>query len=221
MKIALIGATGMIGSRILTEALERGHDAQKSEVAMRGHVTKKGDRYYVVIYEGVDRAVVALRARAVFKALALGKAELSLVLTDDAHIHALNRDYRHKDKPTDVLAFAMNEGEMGEMGGLGEGVLLGDVIVSVETARRQAARARKDVLAEVTMLLTHGILHLLGWDHDTKRKDRAMRAETARLMALALAATPAKPKRVAGIARLKRSAAKRAPALPRPTKRKA
>jgi probable rRNA maturation factor len=167
-------------------------------------------------YQGIERAEVARRARAVFSALALGRAEVSLLLTDDARIHVLNRDYRHKDKPTDVLAFAMREGEMGDLGG---GDLLGDVIVSVETARRQAARARKDVLTEVTMLMTHGILHLLGWDHDTKPKDRAMRAETARLMALALAATPAKPKRVAGIARLKRSVPKPASSAPRRAKR--
>ena len=132
-------------------------------------------------HDGLVRGEVARRARVVFKALGLGDAELSVVLTDDARIHALNRDFRHMDKPTDVLAFAMHEGELGSIGT----DILGDVVVSVETARRQAAREGHDVLAEVTMLLTHGILHLLGWDHDTPAKDRKMRAETARLVALA------------------------------------
>jgi probable rRNA maturation factor len=132
-------------------------------------------------HPGLDRKEVARRARVVFGALGLGDAELSIVLTDDVRIHALNRVYRGKDRPTDVLAFAMREGELGDVGR----EMLGDVIVSVETARRQAARARHDVLAEVTMLLVHGTLHLLGWDHETASKDRKMKEETARLVALA------------------------------------
>jgi probable rRNA maturation factor len=148
-------------------------------------------------HPGLERKEVARRARVVFRALGLGTAELSIVLTGDARIRELNRDYRQKDKPTDVLAFAMREGELGEVGG----ELLGDVIVSVETARRQALRERHDVLAEVTMLLTHGILHLLGWDHETAAKDRKMRAETARLVELAKARTPLRAPRRAKKAR--------------------
>jgi probable rRNA maturation factor len=136
---------------------------------------------------GLDRKEVARRARIVFTALGLGQAELSVVLTGDARIHALNRVYRGKDRPTDVLAFAMREGELGDVGR----EMLGDVIVSVETARRQAARAGHDVLAEVTMLLVHGTLHLLGWDHETAAKDRKMKQETARLVALATAVATA------------------------------
>jgi probable rRNA maturation factor len=132
-------------------------------------------------HTGLARTEVLRRARAVFAALALGDAELSVVLTGDARIHELNRVYRGKDKPTDVLAFAMREGELGDVGS----ELLGDVIVIVETARRQAKENGHDVLAEVTMLLTHGILHLLGWDHETAAKDRKMRAETDRLVVIA------------------------------------
>ncbi len=141
-------------------------------------------------YEGLDVSEVRRRARAVFSALSLAGSELSVVLTSDARIHALNRDFRKKDRPTDVLAFAMREGELGEVGD----DLLGDVVVSVETARRQARRARRTLEGEVTMLLVHGVLHLLGWDHETAAKDRAMRAETARLVRLATAA-PALAKR--------------------------
>lgn len=111
------------------------------------------------------------------EAIELGDYELSVVLTGDERIHALNRAYRKKDKPTDVLAFAQREGPHGERAGR----LLGDVVVSVPTARRQAAEASRDVLSEVLWLLAHGLLHLVGWDHDTPARDKKMRKETARL----------------------------------------
>jgi probable rRNA maturation factor len=111
------------------------------------------------------------------KLLQMSDSELSVLLTGDAQIAILNRIYRRKDRPTDVLAFAQREGEHGERAG----AILGDVVISVETARRQAASRGVDVSTEVTMLLAHGLLHLLGWDHDTPAKDRRMRRETDRL----------------------------------------
>jgi probable rRNA maturation factor len=138
-------------------------------------------------WPGVERAVVRRRAEAMLALLQLEKSELSLVLSDDDQLHQLNKIYRGKDKPTDVLAFPMREGDFGRLhAGLPAG-LLGDVIVSVPTAKRQARAAKKDLMAEITMLVAHGLLHLLGWDHDTAAKDRAMRAETERLVAAALA----------------------------------
>jgi len=109
-------------------------------------------------------------------AVQMEKAELSVVLTNDDQIAKLNGIYRKKNRPTDVLAFAQREGEPG---GLAQ--LLGDVVVSVETARRQAEGRGWDVTSEVTMLIAHGLLHLLGWDHATPAEDRRMRAETTRL----------------------------------------
>jgi probable rRNA maturation factor len=135
-------------------------------------------------HAGVARGEILRRVRALVAALQLDKEEVSFVLTDDTQIQKLNRLYRNKDKPTDVLAFALREGEFAPLAG----DLLGDVIVSVPTARRQAKEAGKDLLAELTMLLAHGLLHLLGWDHDTAAKDRRMRAETDRLVAAAVAA---------------------------------
>ncbi len=102
-------------------------------------------------------------------------AELSILLTGDDQIQVLNRVYRKKNQPTDVLAFAQREAAGGSSS------ILGDVVVSVPTARRQAERRGWDVLSEVTMLVAHGLLHLLGWDHDTAAKDRRMRRETERL----------------------------------------
>jgi len=130
-----------------------------------------------------------LRLRAMCKALSLADdIELSVLFTGDEHIQTLNRDYRHKNKPTDVLAFALREGELGD----DEQAMLGDVVVSLDTAARQASAAKKPVLAEVTMLLAHGLLHLLGWDHETAAKDRAMRKETERLVLAADEASRAK-----------------------------
>jgi probable rRNA maturation factor len=122
-------------------------------------------------------------------ALSLGDAEISIVLTGDDQIKILNRDYRGKDRPTDVLAFAMREGELGELAG----PVLGDVVISVPTARRQAEERGVTALDEVTMLLAHGLLHLLGWDHDTASKDRAMRRQTARLVDAAVSPPPGPP----------------------------
>jgi len=145
-------------------------------------------------HAGVTRVEILRRIRAMIRLLQLEKAEVSFVLTDEKRLHELNKIYRGKDRPTDVLAFAMQEGEFGELAGH----LLGDVIVSVPTARKQAAERRIPVVDEVTMLVAHGLLHLLGWDHDTAAKDRRMRAETARLVAAATG--PSSPSPRAGTA---------------------
>ncbi|MCB9627108.1 MAG: rRNA maturation RNase YbeY [Sandaracinaceae bacterium] len=115
---------------------------------------------------------VRWRAEQMLRALRLPNAELSVLLCDDATIHALNRDYRHKDSPTDVLAFAMREGEGGGL----HPDLLGDVVISMDTARRQAITGGKTIVAEVTILLAHGLLHLLGYDHQTDDEERRMNA---------------------------------------------
>jgi probable rRNA maturation factor len=137
----------------------------------------------------LSERTVSLRAKRMLSALQMQKAELSIVLTGDKQIHKLNKLYRGKDRPTDVLAFAMQEGEFGTV----SAGLLGDVIVSIPTATRQARERKVAPLDEVTMLIAHGILHLLGWDHDTDAKDRAMRKETDRLVAAALLASSPKP----------------------------
>jgi probable rRNA maturation factor len=128
-------------------------------------------------HPGVSRATLLRRARAMLAAVQSTDREWSILLTGDDQIQNLNRIYRKKDRPTDVLAFSQLEGEHDAQAGR----LLGDVIVSVPTARRQAAAARRDLLAELTMLLAHGLLHLLGWDHATAAEDRRMRRETQRL----------------------------------------
>lgn len=141
-------------------------------------------------WRGLPRLLVERRARAMLRALALPDAEWSIVLTGDERVRELNRVYRHKDKPTDVLAFPQDDAGEGPREDSGRVTLLGDVVVSVPTAARQAAAAGHALAAEVTMLLAHGLLHLRGWDHDTAAKDRRMRAETERLCKAAARAFP-------------------------------
>lgn len=125
---------------------------------------------------------VTARATRMLQALAMPEAELSILLCDDATIHALNRDYRKKDKPTDVLAFAMREGPYAQLAG----EMLGDVIVSLDTAARQAAEKKVPLDREITMLLAHGLLHLLGYDHRDRTEERRMSARTDALIAAAI-----------------------------------
>jgi probable rRNA maturation factor len=129
----------------------------------------------------ISGAAVRRAAEAMLRALGLSSAELSILLCGDRDIHALNRDYRGRDKPTDVLAFAMREGVDGDRAG----DILGDVVISIETAARQAASRKTTLFTEVLTLLAHGLLHLLGWDHVTAAEDRRMRREVARLVVAA------------------------------------
>jgi probable rRNA maturation factor len=109
-------------------------------------------------------------------------AELSILLTNDAYIRTLNREHRGKDKPTDVLAFAQEEEAEADLPGAAEGELLGDVVISLDTAERQARSRRRALLDEVSFLLAHGILHLVGYDHQDDAEEALMNAMTQRLI---------------------------------------
>lgn len=92
--------------------------------------------------------------------------ELSLCLTTDDHIRDLNREFRHVDTPTDVLAFAAQETLIPiGMVELSVVKLLGDIVISVPTARLQAKAHGHRLSDELAWLAAHGVLHLLGWDH--------------------------------------------------------
>ena len=144
-------------------------------------------------YKGASRRGLARRALAMLRTLQMADYELSILLTNDDQIRILNRMYRKKDRPTDVLAFAQREGRLGARAGR----LLGDIVISIPTARRQAEERGMDLTSELTELLAHGLLHLLGWDHDTPSKERRMRRETERLCGAA-AASGATPRSAAG-----------------------
>ena len=91
-------------------------------------------------------------------------SELSITLTDDEHIHELNKKFRGVDRPTDVLSFAFRESDEPEI--LNQQTeILGDIIISLERAKMQAEEYGHTYLREVIFLTVHGILHLLGYDH--------------------------------------------------------
>lgn len=123
---------------------------------------------------------------AMLAALELPKAELSILLTDDSEIHVLNREHRQKDNPTDVLAFAMDERATDPAR------VLGDVVISLDTADRQARSRKRPLIEEVRFLLAHGLLHLIGYDHAEPAEKREMVAMTRRLVRAAPLPSPAK-----------------------------
>lgn len=106
-------------------------------------------------------------------------AEVSVTLTDDAHIHALNRDYRSVDRPTDVLSFALTESEEPAILDAPYGVVLGDLVISLERVAAQAEEYGHSVLRELSFLTVHGMLHLLGYDH-IEEEDRVEMEEEQR-----------------------------------------
>lgn len=104
--------------------------------------------------------------------------DVSIVFTDDKEIQQLNRDYRHIDLPTDVLAF--NSDEIDPMTNTR---YLGDIIISVERAEKQAQQAANDISDELTMLIVHGCLHLAGLDHITNQEKEKMRISQEAILA--------------------------------------
>lgn len=103
-------------------------------------------------------------AEAVFNELDMSnnEYEISLLITDDETIRQYNKEYRNKDMATDVLSFPMEDE-----------IVLGDIAVSFDTAKRQAEEAEINIDREVAFLFIHGLLHLLGYDHETSEEDEA------------------------------------------------
>ena len=106
------------------------------------------------------------------------EAEVSLVFTTDSHIKRLNRKYRKVNSETDVLAFSMREGR-GEHQKI---PILGDVVISTQTAEREAKRRKVSIQKEISLYLVHGILHLLGYDDKRACDRKRMDARQAELL---------------------------------------
>jgi len=107
--------------------------------------------------------------------------EVSLALVNDAYMRNLNRQYRGIDTPTDVLSFAMQEGE--PVPGIdGEELILGDVVISLQTALRQSTEYGVSFHQEMAYLVIHGILHLIGYDHQEEEEQQLMRQKEENLM---------------------------------------
>ena len=138
------------------------------EILLRNAQRKfKIDRNKLVCH--IEMALVELRQL---------DCEISIMLVNDAKIRRLNKEYRNRDQATDVLAFPQDADAKNDNGG----PLLGDVVVSVETSRRQAKEHRLSAEEELVLLIIHGTLHLLGYDHERSGKDkREMQNKTRKI----------------------------------------
>lgn len=124
---------------------------------------------------GVDARAVKRVAKSLLRAIDQGGSALSLSFVSDAQIREMNRAHRGKDRPTDVLSFPLHAGPPEN--------LLGDIVISVETAQRQARDYDAPLQAEIERLLIHGVLHVMGHDHEEAAQRARMQAEERRLAA--------------------------------------
>ncbi len=114
-----------------------------------------------------------------------GEAEVSITFIDDEAIREINREYRGKDQPTDVISFAMEESGENEVAIIGEAGprLLGDIIISVERTKSQAEEYGHSFERELGFLAVHGFLHLLGYDHMNEQDEKTMFAKQEEILA--------------------------------------
>ena len=112
-------------------------------------------------------------AEMILSALGCPDSELSITAVGDRSIRRLNRDYLERDKATNVISFAMQEGQFGEL----NPEILGDVVISADTAAREAEEGGMSFFARFSFLLLHGILHITGYDHERSGEAEAQRME--------------------------------------------
>ena len=120
--------------------------------------------------------ITALLQFAATKQSLEGEIELSITFVDNERIQEINKDYRDKDQPTDVISFAMEELGEGEIPVLDSGLprMLGDIIISIDRAKEQASEYGHSYIRELGFLSVHGFLHLLGYDHMTQEEEEIM-----------------------------------------------
>lgn len=115
----------------------------------------------------ISTDTIRQKTKQILNALGYDTHEISIVITDNAQIQQLNKTYRKVDKPTNVLAFPMQEGEFSDIAPS----LLGDIVISCEKAEQEADSANISIDERMSQLLIHGILHLVGFDHETSPGD--------------------------------------------------
>ncbi|MEB6195805.1 rRNA maturation RNase YbeY [Mammaliicoccus sciuri] len=126
-----------------------------------------------VIDEDTKNQIESLLTFAAKKENITEEAELSISFVDEEEIQAINRDYRNKDKVTDVISFSLEEDEP-EIEGLDMPRVLGDIIICLEVAKEQAESYNHSLSRELGFLALHGFLHLLGYDHMTEEDEKEM-----------------------------------------------
>lgn len=133
------------------------------------------DQEEIEVQESLEVSLVAL-ADKILEFHGRGSAEVGIILADLATTHQLNLDYREINAPTDVLSFALEEGEQFvEIGEDKPPDLLGDVVICLPIAREQATEFGHSFTREVLYLAAHGLLHLLGYDHQSEEEQQRMR----------------------------------------------
>jgi len=134
-------------------------------------------------FEGITEEYVAAQLQGLIEALELNNMELSLLLTNNKQIKLINNEYRKKNYATDVISFAYRDGD--EPFPLAEGEIeyLGDIIISLDMVKSQAVEYEVSDCEEFTRLLVHGMLHLLGYDHEQdEEKAKVMEAKEDELL---------------------------------------
>jgi len=126
----------------------------------------------------IDTKKIVQRAEFVLSKMGEDKGELSLLFVADSYIRQLNSKYRDVDSKTDVLAFSMREG----YGLPKESPILGDVVISTETAKREAKKRGVSIQSEIELYLIHGILHLLGYKDERASDRKKMKAKEKELL---------------------------------------
>jgi probable rRNA maturation factor len=116
----------------------------------------------------IDRHRLQRAAEAILAAVQFHEAELGFLLVSDRRMRALNARYRNTDRSTDVLAFPLHTGRPGP-----SSFLLGDIVIAVPTAKRQAMASGQSLYNEIVRLLIHGVVHLLGFDHERGFREAA------------------------------------------------
>jgi len=130
-----------------------------------------GEEIESVVRKAAERALLMERSE---------DCEVSIFFTDDTEIHRLNKLYRYVDRPTDVLAFAMREGVDGEL----NQEILGDVVISLPRVEQQAKTYGHSFDVEMSLLVSHGILHLLGYDHEQDNDALVMQRKQTEILDL-------------------------------------
>ena len=156
------------------------------EIRLSVDVAIRDERWHGV--EADPRGVLEPAVRAAVAASGIdpgGPAEIGVVLADDALVQDLNREYRGRDRPTNVLSFALTDGQETRFpaGAAGEPVMLGDVVLAFETVAREAREEAKAPRHHAVHLVVHGVLHLMGYDHGTEADARIMERMEQRILA--------------------------------------
>ncbi|MBW2441688.1 MAG: rRNA maturation RNase YbeY [Deltaproteobacteria bacterium] len=129
----------------------------------------------------ISSKTIKQTVQVILDALDCPDSEISILIVDDPQIAELNRQYLNREGPTNVIAFAMREGEFPDL----SPHLLGDVVISMDTAAREARIAAMSLQRRFNELLVHGILHLMGYDHETTEDDaRKMEDKSREILAL-------------------------------------